>query len=363
MITYIKSHRLRFASLAVLMLMILVACTMPVEQEDIVGYVLSWTVNDTPEAANRLVTHFDWMDESNLSVSHNINNGQHSTMYLMNAVGVSAQQAELWRQDLESLSQVSEVKMLPLQETVTRPMYAAALKSVFRIEINTQHMSSSDVVAEMQRQLEAAGIHEAHVEYEEENGERRMRLSIPPQPEREGQQTIVMSITDGESNPKHGQNAYSFSLMLHDGDLEGKSEAEVQAIVAERLKAQSLQNGGEWTGTEEGQAGEPQIVVRKGDHVQIETISSSTGNEGQTVHTEEVRVFVGAGAEDTPEPELHITQELIDPAELKGKTDAEIKTLIEQRLRDAGQNPDDALIEVDNGKIKVELRQEKIIQK
>lgn len=59
------------------------------------------------------------------------------------------------------------------------------------------------------------------------------------------------------------------------------------------------------------------------------------------------------GGSPGQEPDLNIL--MIDPAELKGKSEAEMKAIVERRLRERGVH--DATVTVENGKVKVEATQ------
>ncbi len=117
----------------------------------------------------------------------------------------------------------------------------------------------------------------------------------------------------------------------------GRSEAEVESDIRSQLESMGFQN--------------PNVSFSRtdnGSEMRVEA-EDAEGNKIVAEARHEVEGNHPAG-----EPDFNIM--MLDPAELKGKSDAEIKAIVEQHLAERGIK--DAQVTVEDGKVRVEARQE-----
>ncbi|RPI15376.1 MAG: hypothetical protein EHM58_14200, partial [Ignavibacteriae bacterium] len=77
---YIMAHKMRLVYTVIALAVIIGACTMPVTQHETVGHMLTWTVPQSDDAAQK-INGLSWIDKSKLTVNENTNNGITETLY------------------------------------------------------------------------------------------------------------------------------------------------------------------------------------------------------------------------------------------------------------------------------------------
>jgi len=173
---YILDHKMRLVYTIVALAVLVGACSIPVVQNETIGHVLSWTI---PESAQtKQADNLPWVDKSNLSISTNVNNGKTEYIYTLMLPGTTDEQVQGYQRDLEKIKEITTIKVFPLNENVKRPIYAAALHSFFRINIDASKMSDEELSKEIERQLKEQGIHPpVNVDFKgDENGKRYLKI-------------------------------------------------------------------------------------------------------------------------------------------------------------------------------------------
>ena len=93
--------------------------------------------------------------------------------------GIEEKTAMSYKTELEKIKEINSVKILPLTESITRPVYAAALYSFFRVDINSNGKSEAEVKAEIERQLKDNGFENSVVSFDNVNGKQRLTVKLP----------------------------------------------------------------------------------------------------------------------------------------------------------------------------------------
>jgi len=174
---YIWAHKMRLVYTVIVLAILVGACSIPVTQNEPIGNVISWTVPAGTSSAD--FSGIPWITKSNLSISQNNNNGVKEDVYTVMLPGSTEEQLKNYEHDLEKIKEITTVKVFPLNENVKRPVYAAALHSFFRININASKMTDEELSKEIERQLNEQGIHPITVDFKGDgNGKRTLRLML-----------------------------------------------------------------------------------------------------------------------------------------------------------------------------------------
>lgn len=183
-IKYFLSHnRLKLAIITFLLLTI-AACNMPVTSTNTLGYLLSW---DSPkDRTSSMVAEVENLDiDKKFIVTYNIrgNDNAQTDLHQMVLQNLTGAEAETIQNKIGSVSGVSGLKLIPMTETQTQPLYSYAMKTLLKIEVNSDGKSDQQVADEINKQLQQAGYNGTTVHVESKNGVTRIMLdesTLPP---------------------------------------------------------------------------------------------------------------------------------------------------------------------------------------
>lgn len=246
--TYIKFHKLRVVYALLLIVVISIACNLPVEQTETLGYVLRWTVKGDTQTSRERLNQFDWLEYNTLTVSQEELSDGMVTTYRQVLTDMNKRRAKKCIKELETVKEVIGIQLYPLEETVTRPMYAAALNSVFRVDIDATGMSDEELSQAIEDQLNAAGMEDVDVNFIslETSGDRKLALDFDKLKSLDGagEQTIVMTLKEGEIAEDIDIDAMTgeFNFSFEDMDFRGKTEEEIKEMVEAKLKEEGLED-------------------------------------------------------------------------------------------------------------------------
>jgi hypothetical protein len=100
-----------------------------------------------------------------------------------------------YKNDLEQIKQISSIKIVPINESVKRPVYSAALNTFFKIDINSSKMSDEQVQSEISKQLQDAGFNDINVSYKnDENGKKKLEIKYPETSEMKDNKTLEVNV-------------------------------------------------------------------------------------------------------------------------------------------------------------------------
>jgi hypothetical protein len=195
---FILTHKYKFV-FAVVLAFVFAACNYPVTQEKTVGYAMQWSAEKQDEAAvNDAINNLSWLKNANLNVNENNNTGKIVLEFSTVLQGIDENAVMKYKSDLEKISAVKSVKIVPLTESVTRPVYSAALYSFFRVDISSKGKSDEEVRAEIEKQLRDNGFNNANVFYEKVGEHKRLMVKIPDDGSMKGKSMEVRVDGDGK---------------------------------------------------------------------------------------------------------------------------------------------------------------------
>lgn len=196
--TFILEHKVKIA-IAVFLVFIVGACNYPVTQEKNIGYAFSWTSKpENEKTISQSLKNLPWLSNAPLTI--NVKNEGGTDIVEFNTVlqGLDEKTAMLHKNDLEKIKEISSVKILPLTEHSTVPLYSAALYKFFRVEVFSSGKSEAEIIAEIQKQLKENGFDNAVVSYEKIGEHNRLMIKFPENSNMNGQNMEVNVSGDGK---------------------------------------------------------------------------------------------------------------------------------------------------------------------
>ena len=262
---YIISNKVKIAVVFIFALFV-AACNLPVTQNETVGHIISWSVQD-PKGMEKIES-LPWVDKNSLSVNEDESNGVVTTSYNLVLPNSTLEEVQAYSKELGAIPEVVSVNIMPLTEEVERPLYSKMLDDVFKIDINAKNMSDEELSAEVERQLRENGIEATTVNFRRDENNRR-KIDITVSPDLKKDQGFQLNIDDGDQK-MHIQEMRKFGDGKTEGfDFKGKSDQEIKDMIKERFKEQNLQDS-------------DIIVKRDGEKTTVEIAKeNSNGNKKQ----------------------------------------------------------------------------------
>lgn len=263
---YIAANKLKLAYTFIILTFVVAACNYPVAQEETAGDVLKWTVDGTNTEAVKKIENFEWFRNGQHNVNVEKSAGNSIIEYQLIVPKENHSRLNDYRKELEAISGVMTLNIIPLNETVKRPVYSALLNNLFKIDINATNMSNEELAKEIDTQLKNAGIENAVVNFEKApNGGRSVRLSIPEQDiKKEG--GFDMTVKDGNNVNRFKELRRDRSDVGGADRFKDKTDSEIKDMVREDTGDRDLTDD--------------QIKIkREGDRVMIEVNKTGVSDE------------------------------------------------------------------------------------
>jgi hypothetical protein len=200
---YFFSHKIRFVYAVIFLALVVAACNMPVTTHETMGHVIAWTIPEGNSGAADQINKLGWINRENLTMNENVDHGRKEMLYTLTLPGTNEEQVNAYKQDLESIKDVTSIKILPLYDNVKRPLYSAALYRFFRINVNATNMTDAELQQEITDKLREAGvvnIENPDIEIKtDENGRRMINMKISCDQIKDPQNNVELRVDDGNS--------------------------------------------------------------------------------------------------------------------------------------------------------------------
>lgn len=200
---YFFSHKIRFAYAVMFLALVAAACNMPVTTHETMGYVIAWTIPEGNSGAADQINKLGWINRENLTMNENVDYGRKEILYTLTLPGKTEEQINAYKQDLESIKDVTSIKILPLYDNVKRPLYSVALYRFFRINVNATNMTDAELQQEITDKLREAGvvnIENPDIEIKtDENGRRMINMKISCDQIKDSHNNVELRVDDGNS--------------------------------------------------------------------------------------------------------------------------------------------------------------------
>jgi len=251
---YFATHKLKLAYTFLILAFVVAACNYPVTQHETIGDVLSWEIPaDNSDAVNQIEA-IELLKTGDYTSDKRGVNGKAILYYNLVLKDISPEKIAEFKSQLQNIAGVTNINSVPINETVTRPVYSAALNEIFKININATNKSDEELRKEITEQLKKAGIENMQIDFEKDSkGNRRVKFFRPlsTDPYNDG---FDMTIKDGNNVNRmkqvrrNGEN--------NESNFKGKSDSEIRKMVKEDFGDANLQDD--------------QIeITREGDNVKI----------------------------------------------------------------------------------------------
>lgn len=259
---YFSAHKFRLAYTFLILAFITAACNYPVTQEESAGDVLQWSVSKDNTDAISKIENLEMFKTCGYNVNVENINGKEIVSYNLIIPKDGHTNVTDYKNQLQAINGVNDLKLIPLNETVKRPVYAAVLNDLFKIDINATNMSDAELEKEVTDQLKKAGIEVQTVNFtSDEDGHRIMKVVIPDN----------QLIKDGgfDLTVKDGNNITKMKEVRKTGPgdadrFKGKTDEEIRNMVREDINAPDLKDG--------------QIeIIRKDGNVMVKVNKIETG--------------------------------------------------------------------------------------
>jgi len=219
-----------------LLAVVFAACSMPVTQNETVAYGVKLRIAKDNEKGISQINNLSWIDKSHLTFQEVEGTDKSFLDYNLVVNAKSEDEMKFYLREIDKIEGLITANHFPLNQTTKRPLYAAALHSFFRFDIDATNRNDKDVEAELQKQLKDAGIDNIQVSYKKNsNGDRMLEMTNTGN-HGEGVQNFELGITDGNNK----QFIKTRSDNNPDMNFEGKSDDEVRKIIAENLAADGI---------------------------------------------------------------------------------------------------------------------------
>jgi hypothetical protein len=232
---YFLAHKMRLVYTVIVLAALIGACSMPVTQHETLGYVMSWSV--PKGTSSDQIDQLQWVKNGQLTVYDNSNSGVINRTYNLVLPPGSEQQINSYRKDLERFNDITFLKIVPLNENVKRPVYAVALNSVFKLNIDATKMSNEELENEVKEQLESLGFGITNIDFKtDENGRRMIKLNLEHTDSNKMPGNFEMKIKDGN-------NEEVIKTVKKQADqFQGKTDEEIRKLVKEDLNNPDIQD-------------------------------------------------------------------------------------------------------------------------
>lgn len=258
------ANKMKLAYTFLILALLVAACNYPVTQNETIGDVMSWSVDKSNKDAISKIENLTWVKDGQLSIEEK-NNGQSSLTYKLVFPKADANRINDYKKQLEAISGVSLISLIPLNETITRPVYSAALNKIFKIDINATNMSDEQLKEEVLKQLLNANMENVQIDFEKDSfGNRMIRFKLPD----------MKLVKDGgfDMTIKDGDRVNRIKEVRKTGDdgdrFKNKTDAEIKQMIKEDFKDENLKDD--------------QIeIIRKDDKVMVKVkkVNNDTKNK------------------------------------------------------------------------------------
>jgi hypothetical protein len=196
--SFILAHKYKII-IAIFLVLIVGACNYPVSQENTVGYAMSWTTKaENQKAVTESTKKLPWTNNTAMNINVKNVGGNELAEFNIILQGIDEKTAMAYKTDLEKIKEINSVKILPLKESITRPVYAAALYSFFRVDISSKGKSEAEVKAEIEKQLKDNGFENSVVTFDNFEGKQRLMVKFPENGNMTGKNMEVRVNGDGK---------------------------------------------------------------------------------------------------------------------------------------------------------------------
>jgi len=175
------------------------ACNYPVSQENTLGYGISFTANSADaDAVSQSIKTIYWPGSSNVNVSGKNVNGTSVEEYNVVLQGAEENAVMKCRAELEKIKGINSIKVFPITENISRPVYSALLYSFFKVDVKSSGKTQEEITREIEQQLKDNGFGNYKVGFENSGGKSKLTINLTGDPGQTGKSVEVRVSGDGK---------------------------------------------------------------------------------------------------------------------------------------------------------------------
>jgi hypothetical protein len=191
------AHNKYKIAFALFLAFVVAACNYPVTSHNTVGYAFTFTTPSVNKVAvSKSIKDLNWTGNTNINITEKNINGTSIAEFNTVLGGVDEKTAMKCKSDLEKIKEISSVKLFPVTESVTRPVYSALLYSFFRVDVKSSGKSDEEVKSEIERQLKDNGFTNYKIGFDKSGEEKKLTMSLEGNPET-GNKSVEVNV-DGD---------------------------------------------------------------------------------------------------------------------------------------------------------------------
>ncbi len=195
---FISENKYKIA-FALFLVFAVAACNYPVSQENTLGYGISFTANSADaDAVSQSIKTINWPGSSNVNVSGKNVNGTSVEEYNVVLQGAEENAVMKCRAELEKIKGINSIKVFPITENISRPVYSALLYSFFKVDVKSSGKTQEEITREIEQQLKDNGFGNYKVGFENSGGKSKLTINLTGDPGQTGKSVEVRVSGDGK---------------------------------------------------------------------------------------------------------------------------------------------------------------------
>lgn len=237
------ASKLRFAYAVIALLVLIGACNMPVTQTESAGQMITLTIAKADLAGfSEKLNGLTWIKNSQVRQNENVNNGEEQVLFTIVLPNTTEDQVKIYAKEVESIGNISTIRITPMDYDIKRPLYSAALDRFFSIKIDATGMSDEELQAEVERKLHEQGV------------DMFIRFKTSP----EGTREVIQMELHGNGNENQNSEPKQYEINIDDKDgrekiklmqktadpdhFKGKTDSEIRQMVREESGNKDLKD-------------------------------------------------------------------------------------------------------------------------
>jgi len=220
--------KLRLVYTIIAFVVLIGACNMPVTQTETAGQMITLAVNKSDNDFASKMQNLPWIKTAQVTSNENVNNGVEQIVYRIVLPNATEEQVRAYSKELETIGNISTIKITPMDYDVKRPLYSAALHDFFSINIDATGMSDDELKTEIESKLKEQGVDMKFQFKTGPDGRREIRM------EQDGKIDVNNEPKSFEMNIEDNNGREKIKLITKKADpkqFEGKTDEQIREMV------------------------------------------------------------------------------------------------------------------------------------
>jgi hypothetical protein len=150
--------KMKFAYLFIILILAGITSNFSITRTEMVGSVMSWTIDKQKTDAIKKIDNLDWIDKSQLVVEETKTANGIVLTYKMLMPTSNTNEIESYKTQLASIKDIMTIDVQPISEPVKQPIYAMAMEKIFDYDYNRNYANPDEVRNSVYEQLKYAGL-------------------------------------------------------------------------------------------------------------------------------------------------------------------------------------------------------------